>query len=220
MCFAISKPVAEDLSINFHINKNKVHIVRNYFSRKIFKYKKRRENYLLYIGRISDEKNLDVMLEAYSKLKEIAYKKQPKLVIVGNGNISSLVKKSCSLNIYKDIIIQGYKRNVYNFYQNAIALLLPSRIEGGPRVGFESMIIGCPIISSDFIGRDKTIFSKNKVFLFQNNSVPSLLKTILLVLDKPDLRKRRATLARNKMKSIYSSNFYNNHSKHIFNLIY
>jgi len=116
--------------------------------------KVKRENWFLYVGRLSEEKGILPLLEAFTMLPNY------KIVIIGEGQL----KKQVSVyKKYKNIRVLGHiqRKKLISFYQKTRALIVPSLwYEIGPLVDFESSIFNTPIIriplklcqNSNFVG--------------------------------------------------------------------
>jgi glycosyltransferase involved in cell wall biosynthesis len=101
-----------------------------------FTYKKKKNTFtkaLLYVGRVSKEKNL----EEFCRLDILNTKK----IVVGSGPaLESLQKK------YPDVEFVGYKfgQDLAEFYQNADVFVFPSRVDTFGNVILEAMACGTP----------------------------------------------------------------------------
>jgi glycosyltransferase involved in cell wall biosynthesis len=139
-------------------------------------------NYYLYVGRLSDEKGLNVLLKAFAK------NKLP-LKIVGTGPLEHEVKGYS--NKYFNINYLGSlnKENVYTLLKNASALIFPSLwYETFGMVVIEAFSTGTPVIASD-LGDLKSLITNGynglhfnpgdesdlieKISFFQNSSEQS-----------------------------------------------
>jgi glycosyltransferase involved in cell wall biosynthesis len=104
-----------------------------------------KKQYLVWVGRISEEKNLPFLLDVYYPLATLY-----DLVIIGDGSqkiISSLNQKIKHLNIENRVHFLGFIENPYPYIKNANALLLTSDNEGLPTVVLESLILNTPVFS-------------------------------------------------------------------------
>ncbi len=119
----------------FHPNKRDKRLRR--------KYCKHNETLLLYVGRVSPEKELELLLEAAKILntKNVKYK----LVIVGDGPSKSQFE---SLNI-DNVIYVGYKSGaeLQTYYASADIFTFPSSSETYGNVILEAMASGLPVVS-------------------------------------------------------------------------
>ena len=120
---------------------------------------------LLYVGRISFEKRLEVLLEAYKNL-ESKYD-DLYLVIVGDGpQLGMYKKKAVSLNL-KKYIFTGYVGHSHLpiVYQLGDIFISPSDTETQGLTFIEAMSQGCPVVAVKARGpADFIIHNKNGFF--------------------------------------------------------
>lgn len=104
-------------------------------------------NYLLYNGNLYPHKNIKVVFEALQKLPEVSLK-----IICARSIFSQRAHQlTQELGVQKQVEFLGYveDKNFATLYQNAIALVHPSKMEGFSLTGLEAMALGCPVISSN-----------------------------------------------------------------------
>lgn len=105
--------------------------------------------YYIFVGDRSGYKNFGNFLSAFAK--STAYKKHhAKIVCFGGGKFTDteLIKIS-ELGMSNSCEnVSGDDHKLMNFYQNALALVYPSRYEGFGLPPLEAMAVGCPVISS------------------------------------------------------------------------
>ena len=103
------------------------------------------ENFVLYVGRLSPEKGISVLLQAWEKLEsKIALK------IVGDGDLQSEVEQAATNTIGVEYLGRQPIDRVYDLMGQAKALIFPSLwYEGLPRTIIESFAKGTPVIASD-----------------------------------------------------------------------
>lgn len=149
------------LNPNTHIHRvyNPIDLDPN---REIVDYTK--NNYFLYVGRISKEKGVDVFCEGVTKANKEG-------IVVGDGSELEKLK-----NKYPNIEFVGWKNSqeVKEYMKKARALVIPSRwYEAAPLTPIEALQYGIPIISSDCnatidylkSGKNGTTFSIEKMDL-------------------------------------------------------
>ncbi len=104
---------------------------------------------LLFAGRLSKQKNIEVLVEAIK-----ATKRRVHLDIIGDGNERETVKKAIKTYGLKNIALRGRlsREEVMNFYETCDALIMPSLYEAQPLVLLEAMAAGVPIIGTNVIG--------------------------------------------------------------------
>lgn len=106
------------------------------------------EDYFLYLGRITPEKGIHTLIEAYQGLKT-----RKKLVIAGGASDSEgyfqSLKQMAAGN--QNIIFTGFVQGklLSELYSSAYAYVLPSEIEGMPLSLLEAMSYGNRCITSD-----------------------------------------------------------------------
>ena len=100
--------------------------------------------YLLYAGRLTEEKGLRVLLECWMHGPDL-----PLLKIAGGGPLQDEVRQAAAT--LKNVEWLGCRSSeeVLDLMRNATALLCPSQwYEGMPRVVIESLAVGTPVIAS------------------------------------------------------------------------
>jgi glycosyltransferase involved in cell wall biosynthesis len=109
------------------------------------------EPFILHVGSPFPHKNVERLVDAFVRLKQIHPKLQ--LVLAGKKEqyfekLESLAKKT---PVFEDIIFTGFASDpeLKWLYQHAEAYVLPSLSEGFGLVGLEAMVHGCPLISSN-----------------------------------------------------------------------
>lgn len=128
--------------------------------------------YFIFIGRFSHEKHPEMIIEAFEKLND------PKIgvVLLGNGVMYDELKSRETENI----ILPGFKTNVYDYLIACDYYISASDIEGLPNTLLESMTVGLPCVLSD-IGAHREVIAKTTQpmgYTFDNTSMDSLLTAI------------------------------------------
>ena len=135
---------------------------------------------LLYVGRISKEKGFDLLIKAMNKLDKNFF-------LDAIGPIDNLMKEN--LNILKansNINIVGYVNNPDNlkkYFREADLFIFLSKGEGFPRVLYEAMLSGLPIITSNIDTIKLSLGKKRAIFV--DNNINDIISSInILVNDK------------------------------------
>lgn len=127
-----------------------------------------KDSYLLYLGRITPEKGIHYLIEAYQGLKT-----NKKLVIAGGASDSEdyfdQLKAAAGAN--PNILFTGFVqgRVLEELYSNAYLYVLPSEIEGMPLTLLEAMSYGnCCVVSdipecTEVVGEAGVIFKSKDV---------------------------------------------------------
>jgi glycosyltransferase involved in cell wall biosynthesis len=153
-----------------------------------------REDFFLYVGRLSEEKGIRVLLNAF-KNPEL------KLVIIGNGpmlpEVESVVKERNNIQYLgfqpKDVIMDNLKR--------AKSLVFPSTCyEGFPLTILEALATGTPVIASRIGGIGEIVKDKFNGLLFEPGNEISLINA-LRELKNHDLKALSANARKSYLES-------------------
>ena len=110
---------------------------------------------VLAVGRLSEQKAFDVLIQAFSLVRK---KRPARLLILGEGEdrlaLEALILK---LGIKQDVELMGFVQNPYAFMAHASLFVLPSRWEGLPTVLIEALYLGMPIVATDCPGGSREI---------------------------------------------------------------
>jgi len=131
--------------------------------------------YIISIGRLTKQKNFILLINSFLQIKK-KYKEY-KLIILGDGedfsNLNDLVNKSQMQN---DILLLGFKKNVYKYIAISDCLICSSLWEDPGFVIIEAGILNKIIISSDCPNGPRELLKNNNGYLFENNNQLSLIK--------------------------------------------
>lgn len=121
----------------------------------------RPKEYLLYFGRLSKEKGLEILLNSLVG-KDIC------LVIAGEGPIKNDLISLCDkLNLNNNVKFVGFRQGeeLNNLIKECKYVVLPSqRYENGPYSGIEALSFGKPLIVSNYGGLPELIDGNGFVF--------------------------------------------------------
>lgn len=123
-------------------------------------------NNILYIGRISKEKNIDMLLEAFQKFSII--NNDVKLIIVGDGkdDIRSSIRKIGNINGRIKLVGRTDYEDIKYYLAHSDYMISTSCTEGLPFSFIESMSVGVPVISSNIIGCREVVKDMKRGFLY------------------------------------------------------
>lgn len=104
---------------------------------------------LLFVGRLSKQKNIGTLLDAIKVTKRKVH-----LDIIGDGDESESVKQTIKAHGATNVVLHGRltREDVMKFYKTCDALIMPSLYEAQPLVLLEAMASGVPIIGTNVIG--------------------------------------------------------------------
>lgn len=138
----------------------------------------RRENYILYVGRLTPEKGVFTLLHAWRSLKKI---KNTKLLIVGDGVLKDAVESFIKQQNLQNIELLGWQQReeVLRLLQTAQFLIFPSEwYEGLPTIILEAFACGLPVISSNLGAMSTTIEHEVNGLHFPAGNVDVLASSI------------------------------------------
>lgn len=122
------------------------------------------KNYLLYFGRISEEKGIITLLKAMEKLQS-----NTPLYILGTGALEEQVKEYIKAhNLEEKVKMFGFKSGdeLKKFVAQAKCIILPSEwYENGPYAIMEAMSQGKPVIVSRFGGLPEIVEDQKTGFI-------------------------------------------------------
>ena len=128
------------------------------------------ETALVHVGRFSEEKNHQRLLEIFREV--CVLRDNVKLFLIGDGPLRNKVEKEAESSELKDkVVFLGGRKNVNELLSAFDVFLLPSLAEGLPISLVEAQASGLPCVFSDFITPEVRI-------------IPSLLSPVSL--DSPD----------------------------------
>ena len=158
-----------------------------------FQKNKREIYFLMYVGRLSPEKGVDVLIHALAIARESAVLN---LRIVGDGpekdRLQSLVS---SLGLSDSVHFAGTVRwgpSLFAEIRAATCLVLPSYTEGFPLVVLEGLSQATPVISSDVGGVRELVQSGKSAILVPAGNVTALSAAILQVVLDTKLQEQLA----------------------------
>ena len=205
-----SKGSAESLKLFlFGKNKDKIkHIYNPYLSKKkikLGKIKKPKSKTILFVGRLTKQKNLEMLINSFYQSK--LHTKSFKLIIIGDGKKKKeLINLSIKLGIEKHIKFLGYKKDVNKYYYNAKLFILSSIYEGLGNVLIDALNFNVPCIATDCKSGPREILCYGKGgILIKNKESKLLTKAILYSINNYDLSLKKMSYGKKHLKRFYIS---------------
>lgn len=155
--------------------------------------------YILYLGRLTYEKGIKVLLEAYSTL---TLNNPVPIKVVGSGPL-----KKALIKAYPDVEYCGYKtgRKLSELMAKAALVVVPSTsYENCSMVILEAMAMGKPVIASNLGGIPEQIDNGITGFLFNPGEVEDLAGKLSILLNDSAMRLAMGKAARKKLERKYS----------------
>ncbi len=146
---------------------------------------------LLYVGRVSREKDLDLLVEAYRRLRKEGLSIQ--LFIVGHGPYSDTMHESLP-----DAFFTGYLtgKELAAAYASADIFVFPSTTDTFGNVIIEAQASGVPVVVSDSGGPKELVEENQNGLITKSHDPDDLTRAIRELVMDSDRRKRLASHAR------------------------
>jgi glycosyltransferase involved in cell wall biosynthesis len=170
------------------IDKNKIVLLKDpvFRIRQIahFKNEKINENfqldkkYIVSIGRLTYQKNFNLLIESFYQIKNIY--NDYKLIIIGEGEEREKLELLInSLNMKNDVFLTGFKKNIFPYLKIADCLISSSRWEDPGFTLIEAGILNKIIISSNCINGPKELLNEDNGYLFESENKNSLVNQFI-----------------------------------------
>ena len=149
---------------------------------------------LLYVGRISREKDLDLLADAYRRLRKEGLPVQ--LFIVGHGPYSEALAKSLP-----EAFFTGYLKGteLATAYASADVFVFPSTTDTFGNVILEAQASGLPVVVSDSGGPKELVADKANGLITRSHDVEDFTCAIRTLVTNRALRERMADSARDSV---------------------
>src|SRR5216110_1077014 len=149
---------------------------------------------LLYVGRISREKDLDLLAEAYRRLRDEGLSVQ--LCVVGHGPYAREFSESLPEALFTGYLTGG---ELAAAYASADIFVFPSTTDTVGNVIIEAQASGVPVIVSDSGGPKELVENNRNGLITKSHDVEDLTRAIRELVADPDRRKRMGNLGRERV---------------------
>jgi len=146
---------------------------------------------LLYVGRISKEKDLDVLAKSYQQLRDEGLSIQ--LLFVGHGPYSEALSETVP-----DAVFTGYLRgkDLATAYASADVFAFPSTTDTFGNVIIEAQASGVPVIVSDSGGPKELVEDQGNGLVTKSHDVEDFTRALRTLVVDPTLRQEMGNRAR------------------------
>lgn len=161
----------------------------------------------IYSGRLSSEKNLDVLLQAWAQVVR-RYEKAQLLLAGGGGafrNVETQLRQQQRvLGIGESVRFLGHVSNVTEYLLAADLFVLPTSTEGMSNSLLEAMAAGNAIVTTGIAANREIVTNDLEALLVAPRDAEALAKAIERVFDSSDLSTRLGCAAREKARTRHS----------------
>jgi len=138
---------------------------------------------LIYVGRVSQEKGLDVLTEAFSKASRMRDSLQ--LVVVGEGPyLKQMKRKLRNCPVTFTGVLKG--EALAQAYASADLFAFPSATDTFGNVVLEAQASGLPVIVTDKGGPCENVLQDETGLIFPAGDADALLRAIIHMVDSPE----------------------------------
>jgi glycosyltransferase involved in cell wall biosynthesis len=205
---AVSGQLLDDLAAA-GISRSRLHLIRNAYGREappLDREPARRSlglppngTLVAWIGRISREKGLDVLIDALAEPPAI----QAVLAVIGDGPDRSFVQQRAATRGVEDRVRWlGMVPGSSDLLRAFDLVVISSRTEGTPMVLLEAMAAGVPIVTTR-VGGIPDVVSGEEAILVPSEDPPALATAIRDALADPARSARRAGASRARLNSAF-----------------
>ncbi|NJN86065.1 MAG: glycosyltransferase family 4 protein [Leptolyngbyaceae cyanobacterium SL_7_1] len=155
--------------------------------------------YAIFVGRLSQEKGIDLLLTAWKQLGD-----RIPLKIVGDGPLATEVAAQQSPGV--EWLGRRSLEEVYGLLGKAAFLVFPSKwYEGFPRIIVEALAVGTPIVGADIGSIHDLILPGQTGLRFTPGDAVSLVKQVQDLLEQPDRLQQMRRAARAEFEAHYTA---------------
>lgn len=205
----IAKMIAPSLFIKAKIERLKWTVSKTihlpYFIPPAQDYSKYDDGYVLFAGRISDEKGIGTLINAAKSLRDVRF------VIAGEGPKLDHYRSLASSAGLSNVEFKGYadSKLMEDLLKGASCVVMPSvSYENLPLIILEAFARGKPVVGSDCGGIPELVKDGETGYLFKPNDAASLAENLKKILVDSEIRRGMGRKARDLVSGIFSPDFH------------
>ncbi len=173
-------------------------LAARHFPRKLMEWDLSADNYVLYLGRFSPEKNCHLLINAFETLHT-----GMKLVLAGGSSHADAYAKSLRRHESAQIRFLPWVSgsDLEELLSNAALFVLPSEIEGLSLALLDAMAAGVCVLTSDIPENNEVV--EGAGFTFHRGDQADLERMLDLLIHDPELRRQSAARERERIQGEY-----------------
>ncbi len=171
--------------------------------------------YFLHVGVLEKRKNLSLLIQAFDKLTKMEGYESHRLVLVGQrgpretlDDYDHLVELVTTLGLTDKVDFTGYvsQEQLASYFQHALGYVFPSTNEGFGLPVLEAFSFRLPVI----ISRQGALMevAGDAALILEKNEEESLIQSMKLLVDDPDLRKELEEKGRIRLQEFSAEKFF------------
>ena len=159
---------------------------------------------VLFVGRLDKPKNPLLLLEAARRLRITHPNVHFRLV--GDGEYMEQCRRFISDNQLHDYVsLEGWRTNVYNYYQQSDIFAVPSIYEAFGIMFLEAGYYKLPVCSTTAEGIPEVVINNLTGVLCEPNDVDAFTKNLTLLIDNAELRKQMGENGHTRVTECFNS---------------
>lgn len=174
------------------------------------------KGYILYFGRLSEEKGVSTFLNAAMLNRSIPH------YIVGTGPEEEDLKKKAVVNNLKNVHFLGFKQgeDLKKLLSKSTCVVIPSEwYENSPMSVLEAFAAGRPVIGSDIGGIPELIENNVDGFIFKPGDAEALSEHIKWMWDNRSMAREMGLQGRKKVEQKFSAELHYQGLMSIYNSV-
>ncbi|UQX53795.1 glycosyltransferase [Cytobacillus pseudoceanisediminis] len=160
---------------------------------------KNKKKKLVSVGRLSEQKNQAMLIDAFAKVNEEHPEYQ--LFIYGEGHLRDLLSQQINeLHLNDKVFLPGTVTNIHEVISDAEIFVLSSNYEGLSNALLEAMMMGLPCISTNCAGSNEIIKDEVNGLLIPIGDTERLTDTINKLITNKDFSSQLGNEAKTTAK--------------------
>lgn len=154
------------------------------------------KNDMVAVGRLTEQKGFDRLIDACARLKQDGY--DFCLKILGEGLQRDDLELQIRENQLEDrVILMGFQKNPYPYLKEGDLVVCSSRYEGFSTVVTEALILGKPVVTTPCSGMDE-LLGDSEYGLITEDTTEGIYAGLKRMLDDPQLLEHYAQMAQKR----------------------
>lgn len=191
----------KDKIIEFGVSPEKIKVIPNFVDSDYWEYNSENKGYVLFVGRLSEEKGIQILIEAMKQVPDL------KLKIAGTGPLSSWLEEFVKKENLENIEVLGYQsgQNLKQLLEESMATIIPAKwYENCPISILESYSCGKPVIGSNLGGIPDMVHNGETGLLFESENIQDLVSALKYVQENPEEMLNMGKKSRELIETMYN----------------
>ncbi|PEC56405.1 group 1 glycosyl transferase [Bacillus cereus] len=191
----------KDKIIEFGVSPEKIKVIPNFVDSDYWEYSSENKGYILFVGRLSEEKGIQILIEAMKQVPDL------KLKIAGTGPLSSWLEGFVKRENLENIEVLGYQsgQKLKQLLEESMATIIPAKwYENCPISILESYSCGKPVIGSNLGGIPDMVHHGETGLLFESENIQDLVIKLKYTQENPEEMLDMGKKSRELIETMYN----------------